>query len=98
MDDFYELAKLCHQDRVNAEQDKLKNLDNQASVLYNTFCIWCRINGKKALEKYFKEYLSTKDKEVDFWLKKKVFEKYFGYTFEYDYDKKKWISKKNKAV
>ena len=40
MDDFYELAKLCHQDRINAEQDKLKDLDNQASVLYNTFCIW----------------------------------------------------------
>lgn len=95
MDDFYEIAELCHEDRVRRYEQETNSPEYKAKIEYTMFEIWCRLNKKENNEKNFKEY--AKDKPcLDFWLKKLIFEMFFNYKFTFNYDTKKWKAEKIK--
>lgn len=88
--DFYELANEVHKDRIKEEQNQRNNLNYQANLEYNLFCVWCRAFKKAQFtEQNFKEYVRT-EKDLNFWVKKKIFELFFGYEFEFNYYSNKW--------
>lgn len=65
--------------------------------IYVKFCVWCNAfnygNGKKDA-KLFAKFLKQENIELTFWQRKHLAEKYFGYKYEYDYEKKDWEVKK----
>lgn len=98
MDDFYEIAEQCHKDRLRDEYYDKFNIDKIAKLEYSKFCVWCRVfKNAQYTEHNFKEYVKT-EKELSFWVKKKIAEMFFGYVYEFDYDTKKWHCKKLKTV
>lgn len=96
MNNFEKIANLCHNDRVQAEQTKKHDLNHKAKIEHSLYCIWCRINNKEPNEQYFKEYVESEQRDVSFWVKKRIFELYFNYEFKYDNDK--WFFKKLDAT
>ena len=96
--EFYKLLEECHKDRLRDEYYDKFNIDKIAKLEYAQFCIWCRIfKNYQYTEHNFKEYVKT-EKELSFWVKKKIAEMFFGYVYEFDYDTKKWHCKKLKTV
>ena len=95
---FEELAQLVHKDRVRQEREEQEDLENRVRIIYSNFCIWCRVQDKYATEEEMNNYLREEYPDLPFYLKKKLLEKYFGYTFTFNYDTNKWQSKKNNAI
>ena len=87
MDDFYEIAEQCHKDRISKQRT---NINNVAELEYSLFCVWCRAyKHAQFTEQNFKEYVKT-EKELSFWIKKRIFELFFNYEFNFDYNSNKW--------
>ena len=92
MDDFYEIAEQCHKDRIREQRT---NINKIAELEYSSFCVWCRAyKNAQFTEQNFKEYVKT-EKDLNFWIKKRIAELFFGYTFSFDHNKMKWIKFKN---
>lgn len=103
MQDFYEVAKLCHEDRLKLEKEEKQDFSRKIRLEYANYSLWCRANNKLENEKTFNEYVKEEKPELNFWYKKAIFERYFNYTFEYIYQPNdslngKWKAKKNKAI
>ena len=65
--------------------------------IYVNFCVWCNIYANKETKtdpKAFAKWLKQENIELTFWQRKHLAEKYFGYKYEYDYEKKDWEIKK----
>ncbi len=93
---FEELARQVHKERVDKEYWENNNLDNRASQEYSMFCCWCRAyKNAEFTEENFKEYQRKEHIKLNFWLKKRIAELFFGYKFTFDYNTNKWSSVKN---
>lgn len=92
MDNFYEIAEQCHKDRIKKQKTDINNI---AKLEYNLFCAWCRAyKDAQFTEHNFKQYVKT-ERDLNFWVKKKIAEMYFGYTYKFDYNTNKWKCIKN---
>lgn len=98
MNENYKILEECHNDRIK-EQERLKNdINYQAKLEYSLFCVWCNAyKNKQYTEQNFRQYLKT-EKELSFWIKKKIAETYFGYKYNYNYKTMNLTCKKIKAV
>lgn len=96
---FEEIANECHKDRIRDEFYNQNNIDNQAIQEYAMFCCWCRAyKNSQFTEQNFKEYQKEEHKKFRFWIKKRIAELFFGYTFIFDYNTFKWSSVKNSDI
>ena len=99
--DFDTIARQMTKERHRNEYyEDLRNA-NYGEQVYTMFKCWCWAfkNGKGQTDaKVFAEYLNSENKELDFWAKKHLAEKYFGYEYEYDYEKHDWIIRKKKDI
>lgn len=95
MRDFYEVAKLCHEDRTRAYRHKINSMEYKGKIEYSMFKIWCKLNKKHENEKSFKEYAKD-NQHLDFWIKKFIFEIFFNYRFTFNQESKKWKAEKIK--
>lgn len=88
---FEELIELCHKDRVRDEYYKSINIDNRARQEYAKFCCWCRaFKNSQFTEQNFKEYQKQEKIKLNFWIKKRIAELFFGYKFTFNYSTYKW--------
>lgn len=88
MSDFYEDLRKAHDEKLERNYRERKKYIASGQAIYDTFCTWCFIfNGDKGRNNpvVFKRYLKEEKVELSFWQKKNLLEKYFGYTFDYDY-------------
>ena len=92
--DFDTIAMLVHKDRVRDESIVMHSLEKTIETEFAMFSVWCRAMEKEINEKSFKQYLKEEKLNLQFYVKMGIYEKFFGYTFTYDYDKERWISKK----
>lgn len=98
METFESIARELHDERVKRERWEYQQRELTGENTYTWFCCWCNCfkdgaEMKKSAEK-FGEFLKQEGIELNFWQKKTIAEKYFGYKYEYDYGKSKWnISK-----
>ena len=98
MSDFYELALEVQRERLKRENEELNKKKRTGSNIYANFCAWCNAfkdEKSKTDVKVFNEFIAKENVEIDFYQKKCIAEKYFGYKYEYDYNDKKWRAKKN---
>lgn len=94
---FEELIELCHKDRVRDECYKSINIDNRARQEYAKFCCWCRaFKDSQFTEQNFKEYQKQEKIKLNFWIKKRIAELFFGYEFNFNYQTYKWERRKLK--
>lgn len=92
MSDFYDDLRQIHDEKVERQYRERQQHINSGQAVYDAFCTWCFIfNDDKGRcnPKVFKRYLKEENIKLDFWQKKRLLEKYFGYEFDYDY-KKGW--------
>lgn len=83
--------------QINMEKMKKENINNQVNYLYSYFSIWCRINKKNNNDFHnFKLFINDTNQEINFWIKKKFFEKFFNFEFFYNYEEEKWFYKRSK--
>ena len=96
--ELYKLLEECHKDRLK-EQERLRHdINHIAKLEYSLFCAWCNAYKEgQYTEQNFRQYLKT-EKELSFWVKKKIAEMFFGYIYDFDYNTKKWSCKKLKTV
>lgn len=96
--DIYTLLNDCAKDRLK-EQERLRHdINHIAKLEYSLFCAWCNaFKNAQYTEQNFKEYVKT-EKELSFWVKKKIAEIFFGYIYEFDHDTNKWHCKKLKIA
>lgn len=63
--------------------------------IYSEFSLWCKAYNEDRANAYaFAKFLKEQGIELTFGQRKYLAEKYFGYKYEYDYDKKDWEIKK----
>lgn len=87
MDNFYEIAEQCHKDRIREQRNDINNI---AKLEYSLFCIWCRaFKNSDFSEQNFKQYVKT-ERDLNFWVKKRIFELFFNYEFNFNHDSNKW--------
>ncbi len=96
--DIYTLLNECAKDRLK-EQERLRHdINHIAKLEYSLFCAWCNaFKNAQYNEQNFKEYART-EKELSFWVKKKIAEMFFDYIYEFDHDTNKWHCKKLKIA
>lgn len=94
-DEFMQELKLCHEERINKEFWDSVNLDNRARLEYAKFCCWCRaFRDSKFTEQSFKDYQKQENIKLNFCIKQRIAELYFGYKFTFNYDTYKWEREK----
>ena len=79
-----------------AEEEFRQRILNGESV-YLDFCIWCNAYHKgegKNNPELFGTYLKENNTELNFWQKKHIAEKYFGWIYEWNVFENKWNIKK----
>ena len=100
-EDFDTIVREMTEERHRNEYyEDLKNANNGEHE-YTMFKCWCWAfkNGEGQTDaKVFAEYLKSENKELDFWAKKHLAETYFGYEYEYSYEKLDWIIRKKKDI
>ena len=91
---FYDIAMEVHKDRTRDESIVMHSLSKSIETEFAMFSVWCRAMGKEPNEKNFKQYLKEEKVNLQFYVKMGIYEKFFGYKFEYSNEKGRWISKK----
>ena len=96
MEDFYKIAEDTRNERLYYEAIKKQGLDYKAKLEYSLFCAWCRaFKNSEFTEKNFKTYQIKEKKNINFYVKKRIAELYFGYSSTYDDKTSKWVFSKN---
>lgn len=93
METFEETIREMIRERQKEEHAQylcsLRKCENEIAL----FKCWCNAfkggDGKDNAE-VFAEYLKENDINLDFWVRKQIAEKYFGFKFEFDYKTMKW--------
>ena len=81
-------------------KDDIKNkltLNDIAKRNYDIFCNWARLYCNNEInEKTFKQYLQSGDafSNINPHVRKRIYELYFGYKFNYNFNTSKWESTK----
>ena len=91
-----QIRELCYE-RQKAELWEQNRKKANGEYIYVNFCVWCNaFNNCKGKNdaKLFAKFLKKEKIELTFWQRKYLAEKYFGYKYEYDYEKKDWEIKK----
>ena len=95
MTEFDRLAK-AHE---SEEKARVRANIAQGETIYWHFRAWCNAykNGQgKESAKVFAEYLKERNVVLNWYQRKCIAEKHFGYVFTYNYDKGYWdIEKRN---
>lgn len=86
---FYNLANEIHKENVKIQKEKQNSIDYKIMNVYAIFELYCRAFEKKINLETFKTY--RKENKINFWIAKKITEKYFGLKFQFDYKKNKWL-------
>ncbi len=82
-------------ERQKKELDHLKREERNGVYIYTRFCIWCNVykNGQgKHDYKLFEEYVKKNNIVANWWQRKRIYENYFG--FEFEFEDNKWIKVK----
>lgn len=72
-------------------ENKIEELKGEH--IYTEFCVWCNCykdNETKTNETAFRDWLNVNEKKLTFWQEKHLYEKYFGYTYNYNHKNKQW--------
>lgn len=101
-EDFYNLVKKVHNERIAEEKAQMQTIDYKVHIAFTYFEVWCRAN-KKDITKHenFKEFINTefaKDLDLCFLVKRKIAEKHFNIKIMFDYTKMKWVAFNEKLV
>ena len=94
---FEEQLRIEHNSRILRESWERNFKQVRGEYIYVNFCVWCNaFNDSKGKNdaKLFAKFLKQENIELTFWQRKHLAEKYFGYKYEYDYEKKDWEIKK----
>ena len=78
--------------RQKKEYEELIRKENNGDYIYTRFCVWCNAykNGEgKHDYKLFEQYIKENGIEPNWWQRKRIYENYFGFLFEYKSDK--WV-------
>lgn len=90
-DKFYKLALKTQNERISARHMELNSFENNCKMIVVLFKIWCLAFEKNETNyKNFNLFLKTTNREITFWQKIHIFEKEFGFTFNFNYISKKW--------
>lgn len=98
MSDFETQLKQMAETRLKKEQEYYSSKDGKLYFLEVDFKCWCHSKGEfnNLTEEDFKAYKKEFNITLDFSLEMLVYEKWFGYEFEFDSKTEKWktINKK----
>lgn len=78
--------------RQRKEYEKLMQKEANGDYIYTNFCVWCDAckNGAgKHDYKLFEQYINENNIKPNWWQRKRIYENYFGYKFEYK--ENKWV-------
>jgi hypothetical protein len=93
MKTFEEMAQDEHEIRRKEAKRELEKFFLMGENHYTKFCVWCNAfyKGKGKNDAHlFAKFLEEEKVELNFWQKKHLAEKYFGYDYQYDSNNKKW--------
>lgn len=90
--DFETQLKQMAENRIKKEQDFYNSKDGKLYYMLIDFKCWCHSKGKfnNLTEEDFKAYKNEFNITLDFALEKLIYEKWFGYEFEFDSINEKW--------
>lgn len=94
---FEEQIRQMQEERHRRERYEYQRKQVNGEYIYVNFCVWCNAyNDSKGKNdaKLFAKFLKQENIELTFWQRKHLAEKYFGYKYEYDYEKKDWEIKR----
>lgn len=93
--DFETQLKQMAENRLKKEQEFYSSKDGKLYLLEVDFKCWCHSKGKfnNLTEDDFKVYKKEFNITLDFALEMLVYEKWFGYVFEYNAKTEKWVTK-----
>lgn len=94
---FSEIASQTHKDRMHEELHEKMNIENATNKAWNGFCFWARLNNNNDLSlTSFKKYIDTDffGKNIAGYVVKNIYEKHYGFEFEWDFENGKWKIKK----
>ena len=97
MKTFEELYNEIHEENLKKDREKYLQRTLNGESTYLDFCIWCNAYHKgecKNNPELFGTYLKETNTELNFWQKKHIAEKYFGWVYEWDCYNEKWSIKK----
>lgn len=92
MEQFYQLARQIHAEKVAERRRQVRAADYQGNFIYTMFSFWCDIHkgGKeKDNPKVFAEYLKCENISLTPRQRIYIAKRYFGYNFTYNYEKKR---------
>lgn len=91
MEETYKLLEKINKERLRDERALKNSLGYKSKTLYSNYWAWCRANIIDTNDyKNFKKFIKKTNTQCSFWIKKAVFEKYFGFEFTFNYEQKKW--------
>lgn len=89
---FEEQIKIEREFNRRKEHEELMHRERNGELIYTRFCVWCNAckNGAgKHDYKLFEQYIKEYNIEPNWWQRKRIYENYFGFKFEYKDDK--WV-------
>lgn len=92
--DINELLNDMAKERYERQKHEFNSLEYKVRTEYAYYFAWCMANNCHCDDTNFKKYCIEEKKDIQFYIKKKLFEMYFNYVFEYDNANQKWKSKK----
>ena len=99
LDRFYSILRDMRNERVERERRERETSKALGEDVYTLFWVWCQAkrHGQDTdNDKVFSQYIKENNIELSFWQKKYLAEKYFGYRYEWQQDKQKWLITKIK--
>lgn len=94
---FEELYNEIHEENLKKDREEYLQRKLNGELVYLDFCIWCNAYHKgegKNDPELFGTYLKETNTELNFWQKKHIAEKYFGWIYEWNVFEEKWNIKK----
>lgn len=92
MNSFDEQIKIIQQLRQKKEFEEMQSKEFNGDYIYIRFCVWCNAynNGQGKHDcKVFEQYIKENNITPNWWQKKRIYENYFGFKFEYKNER--WI-------
>ena len=90
---FEEQLRIEHNNSIQRESWERHFKQVRGEYIYVNFCVWCNAfnNGNgKTDAKLFARFLKEQEIELNFWQRKHLAEKYFGYKYKFDRKKSDW--------
>ncbi len=97
MNAFKELYNEIHEENLKKSKEEFTQRRLNGDSVYLDFCVWCNAYHKgegKDDPVLFGAYLKETGQDLNFWQKKHIAEKYFGWIYEWNVYEEKWDIKK----